>query len=249
MSASNNGNGNGGSGSQSQSLSTRNRQVFEGDLKLLRFPDIQVHYKTKGQQFNLLYRYGVTEGGADGPVSGSGSALSLTNGAASGVGSGDGGEDRHGKIVLDSRGTCFEKRLHITNLKIGKRSAALLFDTKAGTAVKAEVRAGWNSAVKVSDKISVTQTGSRSAGEGGQGGSGGGSGSSSGPIGSTAQYDVVSWDVTTALSAAGLYSVHIFISSAGSGVYRFALVLYLRIGDRDAQGVAHANGRGFNLDV
>lgn len=239
------GSGGGGSAGQSQSLAARNRQVFEGDLKLLRFPDIQIHYKTKGQQFNLLYRYGVTEGGPEGSGPGS-SALSLTGGAGATVDAPGSGDDRHGKIVLDSRGTCFEKRLHITNLKIGKRSAALLFDTKAGTAVKAEIRSGWNSAVKVNDKITVTQTGSRSAAENGQGGNGPlGGGSSGGPIGSSAQYDVCSWDVTTALSASGLYSVHIFVSSAGSGVYRFALVLYLRIGDRDAQG----NGRGFNLDV
>jgi hypothetical protein len=164
--------------------------------------------------------------------------LSLEDGGSSSSSSSSAAvENKHGKVVLDSRGTCFEKRLHISALKLGKKSCALLFDTKAGTSVKAEVRAGWNSAVKVADKITVTQVGARSAdapaaataGSSALAASGGGQ-----------SYDSVSWEVLTTLSEAGDYSVHLFLSSQGSGVYRFALVLYLRIGDK---------GAGYNLDV
>jgi hypothetical protein len=203
-------------------------QIFEGDMKLQRYADIAINYKTKGQQFSQLYTYGLgSDSGSDSKEGvPSFSCLFLDD------------ENKHGKVVLDSRGTCFEKRLHITALKLGKKSAALHFDTKAGTSVKAEVRSGWNSAVKVSDKITVNQTGSRAASEAQK------CSCIAQPCahtsGGAASYDMVSWEVATQLTEAGDYSIHLFLSSQGSGVYRFALVLYLRIGDK---------GAGFNLDV
>lgn len=183
----------------------KNKTIFEGDLKLVRFPDIQIHYKLKGQQFNLLYKYGVTEGaGSDG---GSGNVKQLS---ASGSSTCDVEleENKHGKIVLDSRGTVFEKRLRINQLRIGKRSCAISFETKAGTQVKAEVRAGWASAQKVNDKITVSQTGSRQAApEEKKCQCAAQPCTHQGTTATAPQYDVVTWECVTQLAEPGDYSV------------------------------------------
>lgn len=227
------------SGQQSGPL--KNRQIFEGDLKLLRWPDIQIHYKTKGQQFNLLYKYGMIEEGGTKSSASSSSSSAVANSNPQILDDFD--ENKHGKIVLDSRGTCFEKRLRITQLKVGKRSCAISFETKQGTQVKAEVRAGWTSAQKINDKITVTQTGTRQAAVEAK------CNCIPGPTpcqhqqaqAAAPQYDISTWDVTTQLSEAGDYAIHIFLSSTGSGVFRFALQLHLRMSDQ--------NKAGFNLDI
>lgn len=213
----------------------KNRQIFEGDLKLMRYPDIQIHYKTKGQAFHLIYQYGVTEGGGGGGLGGDATPRPLlTDG-------GDAPENKHGKVVLDSRGTCFEKRLHITALKVGKRSCSVAFETRAATQVKAEVRAGWtSSAQKGAERVTVAQTGTRAASTAGERTCTCAAQPCPHTPAAAPQYDVSTWEVTAQLTEPGDYSLHLFLSSAGSGVFRFALVLYLRMDERK---------NGFNLDI
>jgi len=273
--------------------SLKNRQLFEGDLKLRQFPDIQIHYKTKGQGFQPLYKFGPMEYESSSSSSSSSSSYVSSAGddesgfvpssAASSSSSiqsyiGIDNNNKHGKIVLDSRGTCFEKRLHIQQVKIGKRSCALVFETKSGVNVKAEVRAGWGSAVKINEPVKIISTGSRTpelpasmtnknntpSGPGAilanlanasnsnnaLGGSANGSSNktcncTSSPCPHTAalqSYDSVGWEVQCTLSEQNDYAIHIFLSSSGSGVFRFALVLYLRIDDKKSAGQ-------FNIDL
>jgi hypothetical protein len=252
----------GGSTSSSSVISTmasnamnlaKARQNFEGSIRIQRFGDLTIFYKLKGQQFNLLYRHGGEEvlmAGLRGAGASSATALPAASAESASLVSSPSlpasdleppspfspawMPNRHAQTVLDSRGTCFERRAQIVDLKFGKRSVSMNLDTKSGVGVKAEVRRGWEGGVKVADKITVVQTGSRGADEVVP--TQGAANSSS-----TQSYDSLSWEITVPqFSSAGDYSIHLFLSSQGSGVYRFALVLYLRVGDK---------GGGFNLDA
>jgi hypothetical protein len=238
--------------------------LFEGEIKLNKFPDLQIFAKFKGESFNLIYSFGLSSNS----LGNSGNFNEMSNNSASSYSterknvhnrgksiiiygqnkpnraktqeinsdlsenkeetkgnsaSSDNSEnhsagssnslDLHGRVLIDSRGTIFDRDFHLLeSLRLGRRSCALQFEVAAGTIIKAELRAGWKQQTKLPENsvkiIALDNSGA-----------------------------VTTHELTATFPTTGNYSIHIFLSAVGNAantstsVFRFAACIYLNIQD------------------
>lgn len=111
-------------------------------------------------------------------------------------------DNKHMKIVLDSRGICFEKLINVIDVKSGKRSVVIRVSVGSdNTTLRGEIRSNWTSGIKIND-INAVKIRALTVGQ---------------------------YEIQCSVQHTGEYVIHCFACTNGTQVNRFAFMLFVRL--------------------